>query len=38
MTALITVIVIIVVLAAIAGAFFVLGRRDTSKAIGTLSA
>ena len=38
MTALITVIVIVVVLAAIAGAFFVLGRRDTSKAIGTLSA
>jgi cytochrome b6-f complex iron-sulfur subunit len=38
MTALITVIVIVVALAAIAGAFFVLGRRDTSKAIGTLSA
>lgn len=38
MTALITVIVIVVVLALIAGAFFVLGRRDTSKAIGTLSA
>lgn len=37
MTALIVIIVIIVVLAAAAGAFWVLGRRDTSKAIGSLS-
>lgn len=37
MTALISVIVIVVVLAIIAGAFFVLGRLDTTKAVGTLS-
>lgn len=37
MTLLISVIVIVVVLAIIAGAFFVLGRRDTSRAVGTLS-
>lgn len=37
MTAVITIIVIVVVLAVIAGAFFVLGRRDTTRAVGTLS-
>jgi cytochrome b6-f complex iron-sulfur subunit len=38
MTALLTIIVIVAVLAVIAGAFFVLGRRDTTRAVGTLSA
>ena len=38
MTALIIVIAIIVILAIIAAVFFVLGRRDTTRAIGTLSA
>ncbi len=38
MTALIVIIAIVVVLAAAAGAFFVLGRRDTTRALGTLSA
>lgn len=38
MTALIVVIVIVVVLAVAGAAFWVLGRRDTSRALGTLSA
>jgi cytochrome b6-f complex iron-sulfur subunit len=38
MTAVIVIIVIVVVLAVIAGAFFVIGRRDTTRAVGTLSA
>lgn len=38
MTALVVAIVIVVVLALAAGAFFVLGRRDTTRAVGTLSA
>lgn len=37
MTALITVIVIVVVLAIIAGVFFLIGRRDTTRAIGSVS-
>ena len=38
MTALIVIIAIVVVLAVAGGAFFVLGRRDTTKAVGSLSA
>ena len=38
MTAVIVIIVIAVALAIIGGVFFVLGRRDTTKAVGTLSA
>lgn len=37
MTAVITIITIVVVLAVIAGVFFVLGRRDTTRAVGSLS-
>lgn len=38
MTALVVIIVIVLAVAFLAGVFFVLGRRDTTRAVGTLSA